>query len=122
MVLSEVVLYATIGLLAGIASGSLGIGGGIIIVPALVFFAGFSQHQAQGTSLSVLVIPVVALSVFNYYKEGYINIKVAAIIAITFAAGGYLGSLLAVNIPAGLLKKIFGFLLLVVAFKMIFGR
>jgi len=111
-----------IGLLAGFLSGVMGVGGSIIMIPLLILWVGFTQHQAQGTSLAVLSIPVTFLAAFNYYKEGYVNLKFAAIIAITFVLGGYIGSKLAISINQVLLKKIFGGVLLVVAIKMIFGK
>lgn len=111
-----------IGLLAGILSGLVGVGGGIIMVPMLVLLLGFSQHQAQGTSLTVLVVPVTALAVFNYYKEGYINWKYAAIIAVFFVVGSYFGSKLAVGIDQKMLKKIFGVVLIIIAGKMLLEK
>ena len=111
-----------IGILAGILSGLVGIGGGIIMVPLLVILLGFSQHQAQGTSLGALLPPVTLLAVLNYYKSGYINWKYALIIAVTFVIGGYLGSKIAIAIDQRMLKKIFGTIMLIAAVKMIFGK
>lgn len=116
----EILLILAIGLLAGFVSGSLGVGGGIITVPALVFIMGFSQHQAQGTSLALLAVPVVLPAVYNYYKSGFVDIRVALILIAAFLVGGYLGSVFSVNMPASLLKKIFASLMLVVAVKMFF--
>ncbi|AUX16914.1 sulfite exporter TauE/SafE family protein [Flavobacterium columnare] len=112
-----IVLIIT-GLLAGMLSGLVGVGGGIIMVPMMVFMLGFSQHQAQGTSLAVLVVPVTALAVFNYYKEGYINWKYAGVIALFFVVGSYVGSKLAVNLDQKMLKKIFSIILIVIGSKM----
>ncbi len=111
-----------IGLLAGFFSGTLGIGGSVIMIPLMILWLNFSQHQAQGTSLAVLAVPVTLLAAYNYYQEGYVNWKYAAIIAITFIIGGYLGSKLAISINQAILKKIFGGVLLLVAIKMIFGK
>ncbi len=111
-----------IGLLAGMLSGLVGVGGGIVMVPLLVLLLGFNQHQAQGTSLTVLVVPVTALAVYNYYKEGYINWKYAAIIAVFFVVGSYFGSKLAINIDQKMLKKVFGVVLIVVAGKMLLEK
>ena len=97
-----------IGILAGILSGLVGIGGGVIMVPLLVLVLGFSQHQAQGTSLAVLVVPVTALAVYNYYKQGYIDWRYAAIIAVFFVIGGFFGSKIAIGLDQKMLKKIFG--------------
>lgn len=122
MTVYEVLLLATIGICAGLIAGSMGVGGGIIIVPALVFFYGMAQHDAQGTSLAVLLFPVGILAVLNYHKKGYINYKFALILVIAFVAGSYLGSLIAVNIPAKTLKKLFGMLMLIAGMKMILEK
>lgn len=121
MTLATVLALMVIGLLAGMLSGLIGIGGGIVMVPLLLLL-GFSQYQAQGTSLAVLVVPVTAAAVFNYYKEGYIDWRNAAIIAVFFVIGGYFGSKLAISIDEKMLKKVFGVVLLVVAGKMILGK
>ena len=122
MNISVLLSLVVIGLLAGFFSGTLGIGGSVIMIPLMILWINFSQHQAQGTSLAVLAVPVTLLAAFNYYKEGYVNWKYAAIIAITFIIGGYLGSKLAISINQVLLKKIFGGVLLIVALKMILGK
>jgi uncharacterized membrane protein YfcA len=120
MNLQTILLLAIIGLAAGVLSGMIGIGGGIIVVPALVFILGFSQQQAQGTSLGLLLLPVGILAVMNYYKQGYIDIKVVGIMSVTFILGGWLGSKLSLSIPQETVKKIFAVLLIVVAAKMLF--
>lgn len=120
MTLQTVLLLAVIGLAAGILSGLIGIGGGIIIVPALVFVLGFSQQQAQGTSLGLLLLPVGILAVFNYYQKGFIDVKVVGIMCVTFVIGGWLGSKLAISLPQETVKKIFAVVLLIVAIKMLF--
>jgi uncharacterized protein len=111
-----------VGLMAGILSGFVGIGGGLIMVPALIWLLGYSQHQAQGTSLGVLILPVVFLAVRNYYKAGMIDIKVVAIIAAAFVIGGYFGSKWALALPAETVKRIFGVVMLLAALKLIFGK
>ena len=111
-----------IGILAGILSGLVGVGGGVIMVPLLVFLLGFSQHQAQGTSLAVLVVPVTAVAVYSYYKEGYIDWRYAAIIAVFFVIGGYFGSKIAIGLDQRMLKKIFGVILLLIAGKMLLEK
>jgi uncharacterized membrane protein YfcA len=118
----EVLILLGIGLLAGSVGGSLGVGGGIVIVPALIFFFGFSQHTAQGTSLAVLMFPVAMIGAYNYYKNGYVEIKHALIILVAFAVGQYLGSLLSVNLPEKTLRSIFGFFVILMGLKMVFGR
>ncbi len=109
-----------IGLLAGFFSGTLGIGGSVVMIPLMILFLNFSQHEAQGTSLAVLAIPVTLLAAYNYYQSGHVNWKFALIIAVTFIIGGYFGSKLAININQLLLKRIFGVVLLLVALKIIF--
>ena len=111
-----------IGILAGILSGLVGVGGGVIMVPLLVLLLGFSQHQAQGTSLAVLVVPVTAVAVYSYYKEGYIDWRYAAIIAVFFVIGGYFGSKIAIGLDQRMLKKIFGVILLLIAGKMLLEK
>jgi uncharacterized membrane protein YfcA len=120
--MTTTMILLCIGLLAGMLSGLVGVGGGIIIVPALVFFIGMTQVQAQGTSLAVLLLPVGIFAVFNYYKMGYVDIKATLIIASTFLIGGFLGSKIAINVDQNLVKKAFGILLFIVAFKMFFGK
>ena len=108
-----------IGLFAGILSGLVGVGGGLIIVPALIFFLGYSQHQAQGTSLGLLLLPVGILAVLNYYNKGQIDIKVVAVMSIAFVLGGWLGSKIALRLPADTVKKIFAIFLFYSAFKLL---
>lgn len=122
MQISDLLLLIVIGLSAGLVGGSLGVGGGIVIVPALMFLFGYSQHQAQGTSLAFMLPPIGILAAYNYYKEGHVDIKVALILCLAFIVGGYIGSMVSVNLPAKTLKKIFGFFMLFVAIKMISGK
>jgi uncharacterized protein len=122
MRVQEILLLLLIGLVAGIMAGGLGIGGGIIIVPAMVFLFGFTQHQAQGTSLAVLLFPVVSLGVWNYFKAGYVNFKFVFIIIIAFVLGSYIGSYISVHLDAKILRRIFGIFLLLVSLKMIFNK
>lgn len=119
MSVNEIIILVIIGLTAGIVSGLLGVGGAIIMVPALVFFMGLTQHQAQGTSLAVLVFPVGLLAFWNYYKQGYVNFKIALIIMLAFVIGGYLGSSIAIRIPERPLKIVFGILIVILGLRMI---
>ncbi|MGE0078541.1 MAG: sulfite exporter TauE/SafE family protein [Bacteroidales bacterium] len=119
---SELILLVFIGLLAGFVGGSLGLGGGVIIVPALIFLMGFSQHFAQGTSLVVLLFPVGIFAVYNYYRAGMIDWKVAWILMIAVVIGSYFGSLLSIHMPDKLLRKVFGVFILLISIKMIFGK
>ncbi|QEC58467.1 sulfite exporter TauE/SafE family protein [Flavisolibacter ginsenosidimutans] len=114
-----VLLLLLIGLAAGILSGLVGVGGGIIIVPALMFFVGFSQKEAQGTSLGLLLLPIGILAVINYYNQKLIDVKVVGMMALGFLVGGYLGSKLALVISENALKKIFAVVLFYTAFKML---
>lgn len=120
MSLNEVFILIAIGLAAGLFSGMFGIGGGMIMVPALVFFLGMTQYGAQGTSLGVLVVPVAAVAAFNYHREGHLDMRYAAIIAATFVIGGYFGSKISLGISELMLKRIFGVVMLAMAIKLIF--
>jgi len=111
-----------IGIITGVAAGMLGIGGAIIMVPALVFIMGLTQHQAQGTSLAVMLPPIGIIAAYNYYKAGEVNLKFALILAGAFIIGSFFGSKLALNIPQHILKKIFAILLLLVSLKMLFSK
>lgn len=122
MTLQIVLSLMLIGIIAGVLSGLVGVGGGVVMVPLLILLLGFSQHQAQGTSLAVLVVPVTAVAVFNYYKEGYINWKHAAIIAVFFVVGGYFGSKIAINLDQKMLKKVFAVILLILGGRMLWSK
>ena len=119
MEISNIIILVIIGLAAGALSGMFGIGGGLIIVPSLVFFLGMTQHGAQGTSLGLMLLPVGILAAWNYWKVGNLNIQYGLIIALTFVVGGYFGSKISLGLDEVLLKRIFGVLMLVVAVKMI---
>jgi uncharacterized membrane protein YfcA len=119
-----IITVLAIGFSAGLLSGLVGIGGGIVMVPALVFFLNYTQHQAQGTSLAVLTLPVVILASIYYYQQCQqagtpIDLKVVGLLAITFLLGAFLGSKLAIALDQQLLKKIFAIVLLYTAFKML---
>jgi uncharacterized protein len=112
-------LYILVGIVAGVLSGLVGIGGGVIIVPALVFLFGMSQHHAQGTTLALLIPPIGILAAWTYYKAGYVDLKVAGLVAVGFIAGSYLGARVATHISDSTLEKIFGVALLLIGLKMI---
>jgi uncharacterized protein len=118
MTVQIILLLVLIGLAAGILSGLVGVGGGIIVVPALVFFLSFSQPQAQGTSLGLLLLPVGILAVLNYYKQGYIDFRVIGIMAVAFVIGGWLGSKWALSLPEVTVKRIFAIILFYSGIKM----
>ncbi|TAH00737.1 MAG: sulfite exporter TauE/SafE family protein [Sphingobacteriales bacterium] len=120
----EIILILIIGLFAGILSGLVGVGGGIVLVPALVYFLSYTQHQAQGTSLGVLTFPVVIIAFLTYYtdckKMGVpIDFKVIGVLSAGFLIGGYFGSKLALKIDNDTLKKIFAIILFYTGFKML---
>ena len=120
MAYHTIAVLLIIGLAAGFLSGLVGVGGGIIIVPALMYFLKFDQHQAQGTSLGLLLMPVGIFAAMNYYKKGYMDVKVVAIMCVAFVVGAYLGSNVSLAISQERLKKVFAVLLLFVVFKMLF--
>jgi uncharacterized membrane protein YfcA len=109
-----------LGVVAGLTSGLIGIGGGIIIVPVLVLFFGFSQQLAQGTTLALMVPPLGAMAAWTYYRQGYVDIKTAGLICVGFVLGSVLGADLAVRLPTELLTRIFGAILVTIGFKMLF--
>lgn len=115
-----VIILLLVGIAAGMLSGLVGVGGGIIIVPALVFFLGFSQKMAQGTSLGILLLPVGILAVVQYYKQGYIDWKVVLIISTAFLVGSYFGSKIALRLPQETIKKIFAVFMILIAIKLLF--
>jgi uncharacterized protein len=119
---ATIVILVVIGLAAGIFGGIFGVGGAIIMIPALVYFMGMDQHMAQGTSLAVMLPPIGLFAAYNYYKAGQANLWYAAIIALAFMIGGYFGSKIALNLPENLMKKIFGIFLILVALRLIFTK
>ncbi len=120
--MQETIFLLIIGLAAGLLSGFLGIGGGLIIIPGLVMLLGYSQQQAQGTSLGFLLLPIGILAVINYHKAGLINYKAVAIMVTTFLIGSYFASKVAINLPEGILKKGFAILLLTYAIKLFLDK
>jgi len=107
------ILLIAIGLLAGIVSGLVGVGGGIVVIPFLVLLLGFSQHTAQGTSIFFMLPPIGILAAYNYYKAGHVDLKYALILSAAFIIGGYFGSKISINLAEDTIKK---------ALKMIFGK
>ena len=120
MTIQTILILLIVGIAAGVLSGLVGIGGGLIIVPALIFFLGFSQKMAQGTSLGILLLPIGVLAVMQYYKAGFVNVHTVWLVAVGFLAGGYFGSKIALSLPQETVKKIFAIMLLLIAFKMLF--
>ncbi len=122
MTITTLILLILIGLVAGIFSGLIGIGGALIIIPALVFLLHMDQYTAQGTSLAIMLPPIGLLAAYNYYKAGALNLNYALIIAAAFFVGGYFGSRFAVTIPVDLLRKIFAFVLIFIAIRMLWVK
>ena len=120
MTLTTVLILIIIGLTAGILSGLVGVGGGILMVPMFVIFIGFTQHNAQGMSLAVMLPPVTFLAVYNYHKAGEIDWRMALIASAVFIIGGFFGSKIALKIDQLTLKRIFGVMMLIAAIKFIF--
>lgn len=118
----NIVLYIFLGLASGILSGLIGIGGGIIIIPALVLLFGFSQQLAQGTTLALMVPPIGILAAYTYYKHGFVDLQVAAFICLGFIFGGLFGAKIATALPNIILERIFGVSLFLISLKMIFAR
>jgi uncharacterized membrane protein YfcA len=118
----NILLFLLLGLVAGIFSGLIGIGGAIIIIPSLVLLFGLSQHTAQGTTLALMVPPIGLLAAWVYYRQGFVDLKIAGLICLGFFVGGLLGAKFAVAIPDQLLRKVFGVVLLAASLKMMFGR
>lgn len=112
-----------IGLLAGILSGFMGVGGGVVMIPLMILLLGYDQHQAQGMSLAVLAVPVTFVAAYTYHKAGHvIEWKYALIIAVCFVIGGYLGSKFAVSINQQVLKRVFAVILVIAAVKLFFSK
>lgn len=122
MSVTTLLILLLVGVFTGFMAGMLGIGGAIIMVPALIYILGFSQHMAQGTSLAVMLPPIGIIAAYNYWKAGQVDIKVAVILIITFLLGSYFGSKLATTLPQATLRKIFAILLLLVATRMLFTK
>jgi len=122
MSIPTIVILIFIGLVAGLLSGIIGIGGGLIMIPLLIILLGLDQHTAQGTSLAVMLPPIGILAAMNYYKSGNLNWEYALIIASTFIVGGYFGSKIALQLSPQVLRKVFGVIMLVASLKMIFSK
>ncbi len=122
MSITHLVILIVIGIISGLLAGVFGIGGAVIVIPALVFILGLSQHDAQGTSLAFMLPPVGILATWNYWKAGHVDWKIALVLSATFVVGAYFGSHLVVNISDKILRRFFGVLMMVMAVKMIFSK
>jgi len=116
------VLYVILGLVAGIFGGLFGIGGAVIIIPALVYLFGLTQHQAQGTTLAIMVAPIGLLAALRYYQSGNVNLSIAIFVCMGFFVGGFIGANFAQYVPEPLLKKLFGVLLFFISMQMMLGK
>ncbi|MBT3621577.1 MAG: sulfite exporter TauE/SafE family protein [Flavobacteriales bacterium] len=122
MSISTFIILIVIGLLAGILSGLVGVGGGIIMIPLLIMLLGLTQHQAQGTALFAMLPPIGILAAMNYFKQGYVKWEYALVIALTFVVGGYFGSKLSLSLPPQTVRRVFGVIMLIGGFKLIFSK
>ena len=120
MTITTILFLVLIGLCAGVLSGLVGVGGGILMVPMFILFLGLSQHNAQGMSLAVMLPPVTFLAVYNYHKAGDIDWRMALIVSAVFIIGGFFGSKIALKIDQLTLKRIFGVMMLIAAIKLMF--
>jgi len=120
--MQTVIILVLIGFVAGALSGLFGIGGGAVMVPAMVVLLGMTQHNAQGTSIGLMLLPIGGLAAYNYYAQGQLNVKYGAIIAVAFFVGGYFGSKMSLGISEVWLKRAFGILMLFIAVKMIASK
>lgn len=118
--MAQVLLILVVGLAAGVLSGLLGIGGGILVVPALVFLFGMSQQQAQGTTLAMMIPPIGILAALTYYRQGLVDVKAAGLLCAGFFLGGFFGAKVATYVSNQLLEKVFGLFLLLVSLRMLF--
>ena len=119
---TTILILVMIGLMAGVFGGMFGVGGAVIMIPALVYFLSADQQLAQGTSVAIMLPPIGLFAAYNYYKAGMVNTWWAVIIAISFMVGGYFGSKIALALPENLLRKLFGILLIILALRMIFMK
>lgn len=120
--MSNIILFIVIGCIAGILSGLFGIGGGVIIVPALIYLCGFSQLKAQGTSLAILLPPVGILAFIDYYKKGNVNVQAGILICIFLVIGSVFGAKISHIIPVDTMRKLFGVLMMLISIKLIFSK
>lgn len=118
--MQTLLILILIGMAAGFLGGLVGIGGGVLIVPALVLFLGLSQHKAQGISLAMILFPVGILGVINYYKKGYVDFKYAGLLAVGFLIGSYVGSKFSLSLPQETVKKVFAVVMILLALKLLF--
>lgn len=117
--MNDVVGYVLLGLAAGVLSGLLGIGGAIVIIPALVFVFGFQQHRAAGTTLALFSMPIGIMAMLPYYRKGFVDWRAAVLICAGFLVGGWIGGHIAVGLSGTAVQRIFAVLLIAVAIKLL---
>ena len=122
MDITTCIILIVIGLFAGVLSGLVGVGGGILMIPLLIMFLGLTQHEAQGTAIFAMLPPIGILAAMNYYKEGFVKWEYAVVIALAFVVGGYFGSKLAISLPDQTVRKVFGVIMLIGAIKLILSK
>ena len=120
MDIQTILIIIMVGIAAGMLGGLVGVGGGIIIVPALIYFLGMDQKTAQGTSLGLIMLPVGILGVLQYYKQGHVDFRVVGVLAIGFFAGSFFGSKIALSLPQETVKRVFAILMILIAIKLLF--
>jgi uncharacterized membrane protein YfcA len=120
--MQTIIILLFLGALAGLFSGFFGIGGGVIVIPGLVYLLKFSQLEAQGTSLAMMLPPIGLFAAYNYYKSGYVNVKAALILVTAFLIASYFSSKIVVNISEEIVKKAFAIFLVLYAAKLFFGK
>jgi len=116
------IVYIVLGLVGGIFGGMFGLGGGLIMIPGLVFLAGLTQHEAQGTNLAAMLPPIGLLAALRYYYSGNVKLNIVGFLCLGFFVGGFIGAHLAQGLPEIALKRMFGVMLLAVSIKMILGK
>ena len=122
MSFSTFIILIVIGLLAGILSGFVGVGGGILMIPLLMLLLGLSQFEAQGTALTAMLPPIGILAAMNYFKSGYVKWEYAVVIVLTFVIGGYFGSKMSLSLNPTTVRKVFGVVMFFAAIKLIFSK
>ena len=122
MSFSTFIILIVIGLLAGVLSGFVGVGGGLLMIPLLMLFLGLSQFEAQGTALAAMLPPIGILAAMNYFKSGYVKWEYAVVIALTFVIGGYFGSKMSLSLNPTTVRKIFGVVMFSAAIKLMFSK
>jgi len=120
--MQTILILIFLGAIAGFSAGFLGIGGGVIVIPGLVYLMNYSQLQAQGTSLAMMLPPIGLFAFYNYYNAGYVNVKSAVILVLSFMIASYFSSKIAVNIPEQIIKKVFAVFLIIYASKLLFEK